>query len=74
MIIGISMGRETCQILGRVSQNLLYWKKKSPDGFLWSRERLTRKQLTYRPDHLGARNLENNEKECQAEGEAKVVE
>ena len=26
-IIGISMGLETCQILGQVSHNLLYWKK-----------------------------------------------
>ena len=25
--IGISMGHETCQILGQVSHNLLYWKK-----------------------------------------------
>ena len=30
MIIGISMGHETWQILGEVSHNLLYWKKKSP--------------------------------------------
>ena len=27
MTIGISMGHETCQILGQVSHNLLYWKK-----------------------------------------------
>ena len=27
MIIGISMGLETCLILGQVSQNLPYWKK-----------------------------------------------
>ena len=27
MITGISMDRETCQILGQVSHNLLYWKK-----------------------------------------------
>ena len=30
MIIGISMGLETCQILGQVSHNLLYWKKNLP--------------------------------------------
>ena len=30
MIIGISMGLETCQILGQVSLNLLYWKKNLP--------------------------------------------
>ena len=27
MIIGMSMGQETCRILGQVSLNLLYWKK-----------------------------------------------
>ena len=26
--------------------------EKAPDGYMWSRERLTRKQLTSRPDHL----------------------
>ena len=26
--------------------------EKAPDGYTWSRERLTRKQLTSRPDHL----------------------
>ena len=30
MIIGISMGLETCQILGQVSHNLLYWRKNLP--------------------------------------------
>ena len=30
MIIGISVGLETCLILGQVSHNLLYWKKKLP--------------------------------------------
>ena len=30
MIIGISMDLETCQILGQVSHNLLYWKKNLP--------------------------------------------
>ena len=30
MIIGISMGLETCQILGQVSHKLLYWKKNLP--------------------------------------------
>ena len=27
MIIGMSIGQETCRILGQVSLNLLYWKK-----------------------------------------------
>ena len=52
MIIGTSMGQEICLILGQVSLNLIYWKKKPPNGFLWSGGRLTRKQLTSRPDHL----------------------
>ena len=30
---------------------LLLLEEKFPDGFLWSWERLTRKQLTSRPDH-----------------------
>ena len=50
MIIGISMDLETCQILGQVSHNLL--DEKAPDGCMWSGRRLTRKQLTSRPDHL----------------------
>ena len=64
MIIGISMDQEICLILGQVSISLLYWKKnlqtdictlleeKPPVGYTWSGWRLTRKQLTSRPDHL----------------------
>ena len=52
MIIGTLMALETCLILGQVSHNLLYSTKKAPDGYMWSGERLTRKQLTSRPDHL----------------------
>ena len=46
------MGLEICLVLGRVSHNLPLFDEKAPDGFLWSGERLTRKQLTSRPDHL----------------------
>ena len=73
MIIGTLMALETCLILGRVSHNLLYSKKKTPDGYMWSGERLTRKQLTSRPDHLWPELWKFNGKACQAEGEAKVV-
>ena len=52
MIIGISMHLETCQILGQVSHNLLYWKKNLQTDICGPGERLTRKQLTSRPDHL----------------------
>ena len=52
MIIGISMGLETCLILGQVSHNLLYWKKSLPTDICGQEGRLTRKQLTSRPDYL----------------------
>ena len=39
MITGILMGPETCQILGHVSHNLLYWKKTSKRIFVvWEEE------------------------------------
>ena len=30
----------------------IFLEEKAPDGYMWSGERLTRKQLTSRPDHL----------------------
>ena len=47
--------------------------EKPPNGYMWSGWRLTRKQLTSRPDHLWPERWEKIGKECQAEGEAKVV-
>ena len=46
--IAISMDQEICLILGQVSllDELL------PEAYMWSGGRLTRKQLTSRPDHL----------------------
>ena len=52
MIIGISMGLESCLILGQVSHNLLYWKKNRLTDICGPGRDLTRKQLTSRPDHL----------------------
>ena len=52
MIIGTSMGLETCLILGQVSHNLLYWTKKLPTDMCGPGGRPTRKQLASRPDHL----------------------
>ena len=52
MITRISMGLETCQILGQDSHNLLYWKKNLPTDICGPGRRLTRKQLTSRPDHV----------------------
>ena len=51
MIIGTLMALETCLILGQVSQ-FTQLEEKAPDGYMWSGWRLTRKQLTSRPDHL----------------------
>ena len=51
MTIVILMGLETCQILGQVSLSLLYFEEKPADGHTWSGGRLTRKQLTSRPDY-----------------------
>ena len=45
MTIEISMGRETCRILGQVSQFTLL-DEKPPDGYMWSGGSLTRKQIT----------------------------
>ena len=47
--------------------------EKALDGYTWSGERLTRKQLTSRPYHLWPEVMEINGKECQAEGKATVV-
>ena len=52
MIIGTLMALETCLILGQVSHNFTLLEEKAPDGYMWSGVRLTRKQLTSRPDHL----------------------
>ena len=45
-------GQETCLILGQVSLSLLFWKKKLLTDILGPGRRLTRRQLTSRPDHL----------------------
>ena len=47
--------------------------EKPPNGKMWSVERLTRNQLTSRPDHSWPELWEKNGKECQAEEVAKVV-
>ena len=51
MIIGTLMALETCLILGQVSHNSLYSKKKLLTDTCGPGGRLTRKQLTSRPDH-----------------------
>ena len=51
MIIGILMDQEICLILAQVSPSFIYHEK-PPDGYMWSGERLTKRQATSRPDHL----------------------
>ena len=52
MFVGTLMALETCLILGQVSHNLLYSTKKLLTDICRPGGRLTRKQLTSRPDHL----------------------
>ena len=49
MSIGISMGQEICLILGQVSLSLTLLQE---TGYMWSGWRLTKRQVTSRPDHL----------------------
>ena len=72
MIIGMSMGLETCLILGQVSHNLLYWKKNLPTDLCGPGE--TDKKTAYIQARSSmARALEVNGKARQAECEAKLV-
>ena len=73
MMIGISMGQETFLVLGQVSLNLLYWKKNLQTDICGPGE-ISEKTADIQARSFMARNLENNGKECQSEGEAKVVE
>ena len=59
MFFGISMGQEICLILGRGFTQFILWEEKLADGYMWWR--LTRKQLTSRPDHFMARTLDEIE-------------
>ena len=72
MIIGTSMGQEICLILGQVSLNLLYWKKNLQTDICGPGE-IDEKTADIQARSFVARTLGENGKECQAEGEAKVV-
>ena len=52
---------------------LRYWKNNLLMDMCGPGGRLTRKQLTSRPDYFMARTLDEMGKKCPAEGEAKVV-
>ena len=72
MIIGISIGLETCLILGQVSHILLYWKKNLPKDICGPGE-INEETAYIQARSSMARALEINGKERQAEGKAKVV-
>ena len=74
MIVGISMGLETCQILGQVSHNLLYWKKNLLMDVCGPGGEMNEKAAYSQARSSMARVMEINGKACQAEGEAKVVQ
>ena len=63
MTIGISMGHETCQILGQVSHNLLYWKKNFLTDFFGPGE-INKKTAYIQARSFMARTLEVNGKAC----------
>ena len=73
MTIGTSMDLETCLILRQVSLNLLYWKKNLLTKSV-VRVEINEKTADTQARSVMARNLENNGKERQAEGEAKSHE
>ena len=67
------MGQEICRILGQVSLNLLYWKKNLLTD-ICGPEEIVKKTVYIQARSFMAKTLGENGKECQAEGEAKVVE
>ena len=72
MTIGISMGLETCQILGQVSHKLLYPMKKLLTDICGPGE-INEKTAYIQARSSMARVMEVNGKERRAEGKAKVV-
>ena len=74
MIIGISMGLETCLIIGQVSLSLLYWKRNLQTDICGpGREIDEETAADIQARSFMARTLGENVKECQAEGEAKFT-
>ena len=71
MIFGISMGRDLSDPWTSFKQFTLL-EEKAPDVCIWSGVRLTREQLTSRPDHLWPELWKSMGKARQAEGKAKV--
>ena len=62
MIIGISMGLETCVILGQVSLDLFYWKKKNSRRIYVVRGEINEKTADIQARSFMARTLGQNGK------------
>ena len=73
MIVGISMDQKISLIHGQVSLNLLYRKKKTSLRIYVVRWQINEKTADIQAKSFMARTLAVNGKECQPEGEAKVV-
>ena len=74
MIIGISMGQEICLIMGQVSLNLFLLEEKPSRTMYVVLGEINEKTADIQSRSFMARTLENNGKELQAEGEAKMVD
>ena len=73
MIIGISTGQEICLIIGQVSRIYFIGRRTSRRIYV-VRGEINEKTAHIQARSFMARTLEANGKECQAEGEAKMVE
>ena len=60
MIIGISMGLETCQILGQVFTQFTLLEEEPPDGYMWSGGEINEKTVDIQARSLMARALGRN--------------
>ena len=73
MIIGTLMALETCLIPWTGFKHFTLLDEKAPDGYTWSGRRLTRKQLTSRPDHLWPELWKSMGKNAKLKEKAKMV-
>ena len=72
MIIGISMGQDMSGSWTGFTR-FIFLEEKLPNGYMWSGGEINEKTANIQAISFMARTLGENGKECQAEGEAKVV-
>ena len=74
MTIGTSMDQKICLISWTGFSQVVLLEERTPDGYICGRgERLIKRQVTSWPDHSWPELWTKIGKNCQAEGEAKVV-